>query len=344
MRSSFFFNIKNKFFSYKHQPDIFETNQLTFIYDLEYCCPSFNIFEYLLVASYDAFRSSVPLRVVIVKGGISTDLRYGIFNEVYALPDIDNRIENIILPATKFFKNICEVVVVDRNRISQLIRTNRLSIRPKSYDPLNSNSYTDYSLYSPSTPKFKASCVFSLPEDFMVSARRFVRGSRSGLVTITIRQSRFDSVRNSNLEAWEEFSRYLLQRGYEVIVFPEMEGSTPLTGTLGECSIPKTQVCMRVRAGIYALAAINMGVANGPMLLAHLIPHNATIQVNVAPSCSLTSDPETWRKNSLDPNCSFAWSEGIKVVTTRQDKIDTLIELFESTVATANATRIGATV
>ena len=74
----------------------------------------------------------------------------------------------------------------------------------------------------------------------------------SGHVTITLRDSFRNKYRNSNKAAWEQFARYLSERGEHVMVIPECEFA-PMD--------------LHTRMALYASAKMNLGVANGPMAL-----------------------------------------------------------------------------
>lgn len=74
----------------------------------------------------------------------------------------------------------------------------------------------------------------------------------SGYVTITLRASFRNRYRNSNTDAWERFRKWLEAKNVDVEVLPECENAP---------------INLEYRMGVYANAAMNMGVANGPMSL-----------------------------------------------------------------------------
>ena len=79
-----------------------------------------------------------------------------------------------------------------------------------------------------------------------------IKNEQSGYVTITLRDSFRNKHRNSNMEAWMLFEKYLRERGREVVVIPECEDQ-PMN--------------LEHRMALYCGASMNMGVAQGPMAL-----------------------------------------------------------------------------
>lgn len=75
---------------------------------------------------------------------------------------------------------------------------------------------------------------------------------RTGHVTITLRESFRNRFRNSNGSEWRKFHKWLEARNVDVEVFPECENAP---------------IDLEYRMGVYAGAAMNLGVGNGPMAL-----------------------------------------------------------------------------
>lgn len=73
-----------------------------------------------------------------------------------------------------------------------------------------------------------------------------------GHVTITLRESFRNRYRNSNMEAWMRFEKWLCAKGEQVVVFPECEHAP---------------INLEDRMAYYCAAKMNMGIANGPMSL-----------------------------------------------------------------------------
>lgn len=85
------------------------------------------------------------------------------------------------------------------------------------------------------------------------------------LITFTLRQAKHWPLRNSRTEEWCQAADALRGEGYNVVIVPDTaELPTPLeltnSGTLAAAHLES-------RAELYASAALNVGVCNGPMWL-----------------------------------------------------------------------------
>jgi len=96
----------------------------------------------------------------------------------------------------------------------------------------------------------------------------FLQGRR--LITITLREARYQLPRNSNLIAWAALARSLASEGYAVIVLRDHErADAPLPGDWGGAiTLPKAVWSLRWRAALYELAWLNLSVNNGPAFMA----------------------------------------------------------------------------
>jgi hypothetical protein len=95
------------------------------------------------------------------------------------------------------------------------------------------------------------------------------------LITITLREARYQQPRNSNLMAWASLARSLSAKGYAVVVLRDHEHvSESLPGDWGTAvALPEAVWNLHWRLALYELAWLNLGVNNGPAFLAILDPH-----------------------------------------------------------------------
>jgi hypothetical protein len=87
-------------------------------------------------------------------------------------------------------------------------------------------------------------------------------------VTMTLRESHYWPQRNSNRYAWLAAGDRLIDLGYQVIIIPDVD-SAPLPGRFGIADFATTD--LRARAELYAGAAANLFINNGPAWLATLM-------------------------------------------------------------------------
>lgn len=132
------------------------------------------------------------------------------------------------------------------------------------------------------------------PEPAMKWARRKKRKGR--LAVITLRQSDFQTKRNSNLQEWEKVRGFLEGRGYRVVTVPDTEALLsdhhgPWSGEISEGA----SVDLLKRAALYEVADLNLMVSGGPATLAMLNPRVRFVVCNM-----VHAEYDTTRQDWLD--------------------------------------------
>ena len=92
------------------------------------------------------------------------------------------------------------------------------------------------------------------------------------LITITLRQSSYMPVRNSNLSAWAEFAASLSAEEFYVVFLPDTEASLLKTPAFLRGFVCFMEPCwnLNLRAALYEISYLNLGVNNGVMALCWL--------------------------------------------------------------------------
>ncbi len=115
---------------------------------------------------------------------------------------------------------------------------------------------------------FKHALAVNDPVPFQPSrdAVEYVRGRLGDRkpVVITIRETQRPA-RNSNIAAWLEFAKYAKAAGHEVVFVPDTDHKDR---EFGFDSWPEAAEDIHIRLALMDAALVNMGVANGPMMLA----------------------------------------------------------------------------
>jgi hypothetical protein len=112
-----------------------------------------------------------------------------------------------------------------------------------------------------------------------VLARRYIQqwlaprlGGRK-LITITLRHSSYMPARNSDLTQWLTFIKTLDTDRYFPVVVPDSDSALDLkTGWEGITIFSEPSCNLQLRAALYELSYLNLGVNNGAMLLCWLNP------------------------------------------------------------------------
>jgi len=134
--------------------------------------------------------------------------------------------------------------------------------------------------------------------------RDVVPGRR--LITITLREARYQQPRNSNLAAWASLARSLSAQGYAVAVLRDHEHvSEPLPGDWGTAvALPEAVWNLHWRLALYELAWLNLSVNNGPAFLAILDPHTRFLIFKMLGDTPETS-PQHCRRLGFEPGERF---------------------------------------
>lgn len=89
------------------------------------------------------------------------------------------------------------------------------------------------------------------------------RSHASGLITFTLREAEHWPLRNSRTAEWAAAARELSARGWNVIVLRDAARAAEVLEGCRTSSLHATDLSSR--ANLYARAALNVGVCNGPM-------------------------------------------------------------------------------
>ena len=112
------------------------------------------------------------------------------------------------------------------------------------------------------------------PTALLMNNSHLLNFENTQLVTITLRNSKFDLARNSNIPEWIRFAEYLQSLGYKPIIIPDADQPFDKNGLLPkftDIGLAATYN-MGIRLGLYQKAFVNFFVPNGPVVF----PINST--------------------------------------------------------------------
>lgn len=114
---------------------------------------------------------------------------------------------------------------------------------------------------------------------------------RKPLVTITLRQRKWDSERNSSLKDWARFGHWLNDRGFSVVVVPDTDTRNPQIQDYSSLAeYPEASWNIAIRLALYETAVVNFGVNNGPMALMHLSKNVSYVQTFFTSGSEIVDD------------------------------------------------------
>lgn len=240
------------------------TDRLIAVYDLYSYAPTFNIYEFLTGAKIYANEKKInAIDILIVKRNISEALIY----QPQAKPEYDFRINDILINSISMFpvKNIYKM---DSNKITRdLINSYELKFPENFSLDISSNKKNndryflqpylrDYFLAGFPVPSI------TTPVFAYKTIKNILKNRR--IITITIRNAKHLTEKNSNIETWKRVKKHFTDQGYDVINIEDLE---TLNGTnnvdqnsiFSHLSIANQSY----RSAVYDAAVLNLGVNNG---------------------------------------------------------------------------------
>jgi hypothetical protein len=151
------------------------------------------------------------------------------------------------------------------------------------------------------------------------------------VVTITLRNSPHLPLRNSNMEAWATVARQLNDRGYCAVIVPDTAQTLkgPLPGFESFAALPEASWNIGLRAALYELAFVNMGVSCGPMGLCWFNARcrHLTFKLNVDGEAA--TSVEFHKRVGIDPHDPLPFSSPFQRVFTFPDDAPTILREFD---------------
>jgi hypothetical protein len=296
------------------------------VYDLDMMPITYNVFEYLAIFDVIARQSNKKFHLLIIKQRILNNVESGTFNKAHTAENRKFRISNILTFSVRLFDNCSGYSVLESEREMHLYRLMG-EIFPPDYDPYryNSNSlsvldYKDYGV------KFAS---IQVPRySIKIASALLANQPLDRLVTITLRSSKYDTIRNSDLFEWSKFVDYMVSQQYLVVVIPDAEN--PLDHKPIEAKHIRTEFAfnLELRAALYQLARVNLGVANGPMIVSTMNKLCTTAILKVAPPGSEVGI-KVYDQIGIDPNSPYFWYTDKHTQTTLYDSFDNIKYCFD---------------
>ena len=142
--------------------------------------------------------------------------------------------------------------------------------------------------------------------------------NKSGYVTITMRDSFRNKFRNSNVEAWEKFRKYLEAKNFDVEVFPDCENA-PLN--------------LEYRMAVYTNALTNMGASNGPLALC-LFSEAPYLTLNQLPDPKgekvMYDQRKLMEKQGFPEGSQYAFRNERQLLVYEPDDFENIVRAFEA--------------
>jgi hypothetical protein len=154
------------------------------------------------------------------------------------------------------------------------------------------------------------------------------------LITVSLRTSKFQPSRNSNLTAWAKLTRRLKEKGYRVVVIPDFEdvvGDKLFAKHFQSSDVSIEASCsLLLRARLYESAIQNFGVVNGIMsLLIHSKSPYSIFKI-ITDGINTTSIGFLKERLGLDYNTKPIFSDPTQNWIWENDEVSVLLKLAET--------------
>lgn len=130
---------------------------------------------------------------------------------------------------------------------------------------------------------------------------------RENMAVITIRESRIKSGRNSNVAEWIRAADWLKEKGFNPVFVPDTDNAKAVFGSHPTCE--RAALDVQYRIALYDLAALNLGVNNGPMAL-NLYSRRPTLYFKPITQDYKESSVDYWRASGIPPQAQPPWFSG----------------------------------
>ena len=254
------------------------TDTLYFFYDLEVEPITYNFCWALAIAEARRKEHRLSQLKIIIVPGLSQGLRKEDSEYQTIINDAARwwRIYSILLPMPMLLPNQPSLHFCASREEALMIKKEARYRYPDNYN-----------ITFPTTHQTKDGLKY---KDFMSfratsQARAYVsewleqRANHRKVIVITLRQYDYTLERNSNITAWAAFAKKLNKKEFFVVIIPDTEKAFHNPPEPLQEFMHFEAACwnMGLRAALYELAYLNLGVNNGPMSLCWLNAHTRYI-------------------------------------------------------------------
>ena len=296
------------------------------IYDLEVCPTTFNIAEFLCELEIETVRRGRTSFVVVF---VPKKKAKSHFEENYerVVDSISQewRVHNILVQTAQIHQ-MCRGIYLlpDRNSLDDILRTKE--IFPEPYSRFTLRGYNTRNFYNlASRPGIFIG--LKAPEQGKRYINNYLREKNINkkVVTIVIRDYEYDRARNSNIEEWAKFVKFLNSENFHPLVIPDTDNA--FSGNLPfETKNLISDCCWNIplRMALYEASFVNFSVLNGSGAIMLFNPHCHCIFMKTLGIGSITSNDDEVLKTT-----GYRAGEPKKFMTENQI-FSTLEDTFEN--------------
>lgn len=309
-----------------------ESRQLYAIYDLAICPITYNFAEFLIDAEYEARKASKDgfiVNFVPPQEIREPSLIWAEYDSVIDTTSKQWRFQNILVPLI-FLSPHCKGfrLLGSRAEIEALVQSH--DVYPHLYDGINLRTIDMVAFNRKICSPDSFEGLSAHPQGLRyIESWKQARCSAGKIVTITIRSHGFDTVRNSNIDAWAEFAKYLSSRGYDPVVIPDTDTAFDSDSRFeSKMYFRECAWNLGLRMALYESAHLNLFVANGCASLAFFNPKCRYVCLSGPPQ-GIVNTEEAYKLMNRGEGTDSPWAGPFQRTTVKSDTFANIVEEFE---------------
>jgi hypothetical protein len=321
----YFFN----FFKLKHT----KKNYFYAVYDLSYNCRSYNFLPFLLrVDQYCKDNNYNFFSVVIIDDNKNEILKDKHFENGYGKEKLRLRNYYLLPQILSLFENCNEYYFVQKKNLKKILAAEDIFHSDFFFNLKSNHSEYEFerSIKNGYSPK-----SFLESDYFKEIVKKWVdiHATNKRIITITIRNSVYDSARNTNIKEFINFAQKIDTKKYYVIFIPDTENL--LNDNSFDNRLLRNEIgfaasfCLSLRYSLYKIAYTNIMVPNGPntLVMYNDIPY-IWFNKNLFGSLALGENKiPFYMDNSLSKQVH--WSKKNQKIVYVEQTTENILEVFE---------------
>jgi hypothetical protein len=301
---------------------------ITAVYDLASSPITYDFAYFLAAAELFALKnkkSNFMVLFVPQRDDFIVDKKY---QSVIDAENIKWRFENIILPLMNIYPAcIGHSVISKRSDVSEAIKGKFL------YPEFYSESFYSVDYYREvfaSKNKIVGFSASTQGKRYIESWKKFNKITDQ-FITITLRRYNYDAIRNSNVDEWVEFAKFISEKGFTPVFIPDTETCFEHDPRLNDFIVFEAPCWnLGIRMALYEKADLNFTTCNGPVAIAQLNKNAAVINMKVVTPGSMHAIAEVYKERgiSVGQKTYGLFDDHYQVLSWKDDTFENICEEF----------------
>lgn len=323
-----------------------EPSTLYAFYDLAVAPVTFDFVTFLVLAEIERRHCEADaLRVIFVPGRKDGFRRYSTRDHAFNRARKEWRVQNIQVPACRLVRACSgSVVCVTRAEADAYVQRARGKVFPPGYSILRPRfRYQARHLVQAAAEGLDVRVLEATPQAKAHVTEWLQRhtGGRAA-ISITLRQSDFQPVRNSNIVSWSRFARWLTERNFAPVVVPDTEAYLAGNSARLEAGIeyPAAALNIELRAALYDGCLVNLMVGGGPGAICISGTQTRYLMFLLVRERAVAASPEWFVAQGMPPGIQPSFTGRFQRYVWADDTLETIVTEFEAMLAELSEARM----